>query len=82
MDRWMAKDIIQTRNVKTGRSPMNQSKVLFLNIVFTIFLGTFDRSKFTDSAPNDDVKQLDLEKVVAYDAAHLEGRLIENMVFL
>uniref|UniRef100_A0A914LR06 DNA repair and recombination protein RAD54-like n=2 Tax=Meloidogyne TaxID=189290 RepID=A0A914LR06_MELIC len=40
---------------------------------------TFDRSKFTDSAPNDDVKQLDLEKVVAYDAAHLEGRLIENM---
>uniref|UniRef100_A0A915LGS6 DNA repair and recombination protein RAD54-like n=1 Tax=Meloidogyne javanica TaxID=6303 RepID=A0A915LGS6_MELJA len=41
--------------------------------------GTFDRSKFTDSAPNDDVKQLDLEKVDAYDAAHLEGRIIENI---
>nr|CAD2205943.1 unnamed protein product [Meloidogyne enterolobii] len=40
---------------------------------------TFDRSKFTDIAPNDDVKQLDLEKVDAYDAAQFEGRLIENM---
>ncbi|CAK5103141.1 unnamed protein product [Meloidogyne enterolobii] len=52
---------------------------IIFKTVFTIFLETFDRSKFTDIAPNDDVKQLDLEKVDAYDAAQFEGRLIENM---